>query len=172
MESTVVDISIPPPFFKPVALSLSRISSILKHPNKSVLTQSIFLFYHYTFFVERQFFIFIYIGQVVSVRSYGVFLDIGCLKNGMVHVSELKNGADGGMLTKIDDELNVGDVLQVKVSGVTTKGDIYLTQRDDTDLNSIIDPKDVQEQQDNDEKEEEVSIESDAVPHNAVCNRV
>ena len=78
----------------------------------------------------------------------------------MVHVSELKNGADGGMLTKIDDELNVGDVLQVKVSGVTTKGDIYLTQRDDNDMNSIIDPKDVQEQQDNDEKEEEVSIEA------------
>ena len=76
----------------------------------------------------------------------------------MVHVSELKNGADGGMLTKIDDELNVGDVLQVKVSGVTTKGDIYLTQRDDDDMNSIIDPKDVQEQQDNDEKE--VSIEA------------
>ena len=39
MESTVVDISIPPPFFKPVSLSLSRISSILKHPNKSFLTQ-------------------------------------------------------------------------------------------------------------------------------------
>ena len=37
--STVVDISIPPPSFKPVSLSLSRISSILKHPNKSFLTQ-------------------------------------------------------------------------------------------------------------------------------------
>ena len=35
MESTVVDISIPPPSFKLVSLSLSRISSILKHPNKS-----------------------------------------------------------------------------------------------------------------------------------------
>ena len=35
MESTVVDISIPPPSFKPVALSLSRIFFILKHPNKS-----------------------------------------------------------------------------------------------------------------------------------------
>ena len=87
----------------------------------------------------------------------------------MVHVSELKNGANGN-IKNLCHELNVGDVLQVKVSGVTTKGDIYLTQRDDTDLNSIIDPKDVQEQQDNDEKE--VSIESDAVPHNAVCNRV
>ena len=35
MESTVVDISILPPSFKPVSLSLSRISFILKHPNKS-----------------------------------------------------------------------------------------------------------------------------------------
>ena len=39
MESTAVDISIPPPTFKPVSLSLSRIFSILKHPNKSFLTQ-------------------------------------------------------------------------------------------------------------------------------------
>ena len=39
MKSTVVDISIPPPSFKPVSLSFSRISSILKHPNKSFLTQ-------------------------------------------------------------------------------------------------------------------------------------
>ena len=77
----------------------------------------------------------------------------------MVHVSELKNGANGN-IKNLCHELNVGDVLQVKVSGVTTKGDIYLTQRDDNDINSIIDPKDVQEQQDNDEKEEEVSIEA------------
>ena len=38
MESTVVDISMTPPSFKPVSLSLSRIFSILKHPNKSFLT--------------------------------------------------------------------------------------------------------------------------------------
>ena len=37
--STVVDISIPPPSFKPVALSLSRSSLFYKHPNKSFLTQ-------------------------------------------------------------------------------------------------------------------------------------
>ena len=32
--STVVDISIPPPFFKPVPLSFSRVSSILKQPKQ------------------------------------------------------------------------------------------------------------------------------------------
>ena len=32
-----------PSSFKPVSLSLSRISSILKHPNKSFLTQSIYV---------------------------------------------------------------------------------------------------------------------------------
>ena len=39
--STVVDIFIPPPSFKPVSLSFSR--SLLKHPNKSFLTQSLYL---------------------------------------------------------------------------------------------------------------------------------
>jgi len=54
MESTVVDISIHPPSFKPASLSLSRISSILKHPNKSffnvykyILTLLHTLFYYY-----------------------------------------------------------------------------------------------------------------------------
>jgi hypothetical protein len=35
----VVDISIPPPSFKPVSLSLSRSLLFKKHPNKSFLTQ-------------------------------------------------------------------------------------------------------------------------------------
>ena len=59
--STVVDISIPPPSFKPVSLSLSRISSILKHPNMSffnpykyifdIFYHTVFtVFYNYTFF--------------------------------------------------------------------------------------------------------------------------
>ena len=39
MKSTVVDIYMTPLSFKPVSLSLSRISSTLKHPNKSFLTQ-------------------------------------------------------------------------------------------------------------------------------------
>ena len=37
--STVVKIFITSPSLKPVSLSLSRISSVLKHPNKSFLTQ-------------------------------------------------------------------------------------------------------------------------------------
>jgi hypothetical protein len=36
METTVVDISIPPPSFKPVSLSLSRISFILKQPKQVI----------------------------------------------------------------------------------------------------------------------------------------
>ena len=40
--STVVKISRPPPSFNPVSLFLSRSPLILKHPNKSFLTQCIF----------------------------------------------------------------------------------------------------------------------------------
>ena len=48
MESTVVDISIPLPSFKPVSLSLSRISSIVKHPKQVFFNPiNIFdIFYH------------------------------------------------------------------------------------------------------------------------------
>ena len=61
MESTVVDISILPPSFKPVSLFLSRIYYILKTPKqvffnpiKYILTSFTtlyLLFYNYTFFV-------------------------------------------------------------------------------------------------------------------------
>ena len=61
MESTVVDISIPPPSFKPVALSLSRISSIVKHPNKSFFNPinifDIFLHTLYLLFIILLFFV-------------------------------------------------------------------------------------------------------------------
>ena len=49
MESTVVDISTTPPSFKPSSLSLSHISSILKHPNKSFFNPIPYIltsFYH------------------------------------------------------------------------------------------------------------------------------
>jgi hypothetical protein len=55
MESTVVDISIPPPSFKPVSLSLSRISSILKLPKQVFFLTHINIyltsFYHTLFTV-------------------------------------------------------------------------------------------------------------------------
>jgi hypothetical protein len=43
MESTLVNISITSPSIRLVLLSLSRISFILKHPNKSFLTQYIYI---------------------------------------------------------------------------------------------------------------------------------
>ena len=52
MESTVVEISIPSPSIKPVLLSLSRISFILKTPKKVFfLTQYIYFVHFYTFYL-------------------------------------------------------------------------------------------------------------------------
>ena len=62
MESTCrFSISIPPPFFKPVSLPLSRIFSILKHPNKSFFNPinifDIFLHTLYLLFYNLLFFV-------------------------------------------------------------------------------------------------------------------
>ena len=61
--SIVVDILIISSSFKPVSLSLSRISSILKHPHKSFLTQYIYFEYIWTSFYTHSitlFFFFIF----------------------------------------------------------------------------------------------------------------
>ena len=78
MESTVVDISIPPPFFKPISLSLSRISSILKQPKqvffnpiKYILTSfyhTLLLFCNFTFF--RLTFKILYFFSVICSEMY------------------------------------------------------------------------------------------------------
>jgi polyribonucleotide nucleotidyltransferase len=68
-----------------------------------------------------------FMGEVMTVRSYGAFVDIGCNRQGMLHVSELDDGES--WVESVSQKVNVGDLLQVQVSSVTKKGDIYLTQK-------------------------------------------
>ena len=51
----------------------------------------------------------VHIGTVVEVTSYGLFVDIGATRDGLVHVSSLKQG-----VKKLDDEVLLGQ--QVTVS--------------------------------------------------------
>jgi len=71
-----------------------------------------------------------YMGQVVSVRSYGAFVDIGCNRHGMIHVSELGDEA-AAWVESAAAKLSPGDIIKVDIAGVTKSGNIYLTQRID-----------------------------------------
>lgn len=56
-------------------------------------------------------------GTVVRVEKFGVFLDIGAERPGMIHVSELSHGYVGAP----EDVVKVGDTIQAKVIKVNSR---------------------------------------------------
>ncbi|HBY97771.1 MAG: S1 RNA-binding domain-containing protein [Ardenticatenaceae bacterium] len=65
-------------------------------------------------------------GTVRSVQSYGAFVDIGVDRDGLVHISELKDG----FVEKVEDVVKPGDVVTIRVKDVDReRGRISLTMR-------------------------------------------
>lgn len=56
-------------------------------------------------------------GRVVRVEKFGVFVDIGAERPGMIHVSELSSGFIGSP----DDMVKVGDDLQAKIIKINSR---------------------------------------------------
>ena len=67
----------------------------------------------------------IYQGKVRSVVNFGAFVEIVPGRDGLLHVSEI----DWGRTERVEDVLNVGDMVMVKVIGVDKDGKIKLSRR-------------------------------------------
>ena len=67
----------------------------------------------------------IYTGKVVSIRDFGAFVELTPAKDGLVHISELENRR----VANVEDVVQVGDVIEVKVKGVTPDGKISLSRK-------------------------------------------
>ena len=67
----------------------------------------------------------IYTGKVVRIMEFGAFVELAPNKDGMVHISKLsdKRGA------KVEDVVNIGDEVTVRVVEVDRMGRINLTMR-------------------------------------------
>lgn len=65
----------------------------------------------------------IYEGKVTGLTKFGAFVEFDEKLTGMVHISEVTNG----FLEKIEDELEVGQTVQVKVLSVSEDGKISLS---------------------------------------------
>ena len=67
----------------------------------------------------------IYNGKVVKTVDFGAFVNFLGAKDGLVHISELKNERVG----KTTDVVNVGDQVKVKVIGFDDRGKVKLSMK-------------------------------------------
>ena len=64
-------------------------------------------------------------GRVVRIMNFGAFVELAPNKDGMVHISKLADNRVG----KVEDVVNIGDEVTVKVTEVDKMGRINLTMR-------------------------------------------
>ncbi len=67
----------------------------------------------------------VYEGKVVRILKFGAFVDLGGGKEGMVHISKLENHR----VEKVEDVVNVGDPIKVKVIEIDDQGRINLSRK-------------------------------------------
>ena len=68
----------------------------------------------------------IYKGKVVNILPFGAFVEFLPGKDGMVHISKLANHR----VAKVEDEVNIGDEVMVKVIEIDRQGRINLSRKD------------------------------------------
>ena len=68
----------------------------------------------------------IYKGKVTRIMSFGAFVEIAPGKEGMVHISKLENKR----VEKVEDVVNIGDEIVVKVIEIDAQGRINLSRKD------------------------------------------
>lgn len=73
----------------------------------------------------------IYLGKVMRTTSFGAFVEYLPGKEGLVHISKL----DKNRVAKVEDVVNVGDEVLVKVLDVDRQGRVNLSRKDAIDEN-------------------------------------
>ena len=67
-----------------------------------------------------------YEGKVVKTAAFGAFVNLYPGKDGLLHISQLKKMSGGKRVEKVEDVLNVGDVVQVEINEIDPKGKLSL----------------------------------------------
>ena len=68
----------------------------------------------------------VYMGKVVRIMNFGAFVEFLPGKEGMVHISKL----DTNRVNRVEDIVNVGDEILVKVIEIDKQGRINLSRKD------------------------------------------
>ena len=68
----------------------------------------------------------LYYGKVVRILQFGAFVELAPGKDGMVHISKLADRR----VEKVEDVINIGDMIWVKVTEIDEKGRVNLSYKD------------------------------------------
>ena len=68
----------------------------------------------------------VFTGKVVRIIPIGAFIELLPGKDGMLHISKLSNER----VEKVEDVLNIGDEVKVRVSGIDSQGRVNLVRAD------------------------------------------
>ena len=68
----------------------------------------------------------LYKGKVTRIMNFGAFVEIAPGKEGLIHISKL----DNKRVEKVEDVVNIGDAVVVKVTEIDSQGRINLSRKD------------------------------------------
>ena len=68
----------------------------------------------------------LYYGRVVRLMTFGAFVELAPVKDGLVHISKLADHR----IEKVEDACKVGDMMWVKVTEIDEKGRVNLSHKD------------------------------------------
>ena len=67
----------------------------------------------------------VYDGKVISIKEFGAFIEIAPGRDGLCHISEL----DTGYVGRVDDVVQIGDKVTVKVIAIDDQGRVKLSRK-------------------------------------------
>ena len=68
----------------------------------------------------------IYEGKVVKIMDFGAFVNFMNSRDGLVHISQLKNER----VEKVTDVVKEGDIVKVKVLDIDSRGKVKLSMKE------------------------------------------
>ena len=68
----------------------------------------------------------IYEGKVVRIMAFGAFIEVLPGKDGLLHISKMSKKR----IDKVEDVMNIGDTVKVKVAEIDNQGRVNLVRAD------------------------------------------
>ena len=68
----------------------------------------------------------VYLGKVVRIMNFGAFIELTPGKDGMLHISKMADHR----VEKVEDVMNIGDEIEVKVNEIDSQGRVNLVRND------------------------------------------